>query len=335
MKLLIATLDPTTLEWRSLGNKVHVIKSALDKTQNATWEVDVRYFDIKPPELNSRDRITQRWFNDFAYPLFREGNHFVNLHMSMKQWTDFGLDNGLRGANQIDDDFVGQSYLRADEHTKRGRTRRNQFVQTNLHEVSHQISRDTGVPDMTHPYHDANPNIAGIFSSYNMADWHPVYVNGLRRQLTLLEEILALMGSTPLNRPLPFHWDEVSQRYGVANPTWYPITGHHIGVDFATPVGTPVVAPTLCEVTRSEWHDALGWWCEVKFSRHYLLFAHLQERAILGEKTRGQVLAFTGSTGMSKGPHCHVEYWNRPIDRSLLRPSTWRNLTSDVTSLIK
>lgn len=335
MKLLIATMDPTTLKWDSLKQKQAKITKGLNNTPNASWEVRVEYFNVRP-EIDSRNRISHAWFNEFSYPLFREGNHLVNLHMSMKQWADLGLDRGIRGANQIDTDFVGESYLRADEHNRRGQTRENQFEQTNLHETSHQLARDTGVPDRTHEFHARNPDISPIFSSYNMQNWHPEYQKGIAEIDRLTKLIATLRGRQALKRPLAFHWEEVSQPYGIANPRFYPRTGHHVGTDFRTPIGTVIFAPADGEVTRKGFiAQSLGHWCEYKVGNHYLVFAHLQHPALLGKRKSGDVIGLTGNSGMSTGPHLHLEYWVRPMDRALLTKDTWRNLTRDVTTIIK
>lgn len=334
MKLLIATIDPTTLKWPSLPAKQKEIQAGLNKTPNASWDVRVEYFNVVP-EINEQGRISHDWFNDFSYPLFRDGNHLINLHMSMAQWAKFGLDRGIRGANQIDEDFVGESYLRSDENTKRGNTRLSQFVQTNLHEPSHQLSRDTGVPDITHEYHKKHHDISGIFTRYNMANWHPEYQKGIAEIDRLTKLVAMLQGKVAMKRPLAFHWDKVSQPYGVANSRLYPRTGHHIGVDFATPIGTVIFAPADGEVTGKGYSESLGHWCEYKVGNQYLIFCHLMQPVLAGVRKSGQIIGLTGNTGLSTGPHLHLELWNRPMNRSILTSDNWSKITSDITKIIK
>lgn len=189
MKLRIITADPEALKWPSLDAKLTEIANALNKTKNATWEVSIEHQNIKPTIKDGR--ITQEWFNDFAYPHFRNGYQFVYLHFSMKQWQDLGLDQNIRGANQKDDDFVGESYGRGDENTKRGRTRQNQFIQNVLHEMSHELHRTTGVIDRTHEYHDKNSDISGIFASIDMSKWQPVYQESMNK-IGLLTRVIEL-----------------------------------------------------------------------------------------------------------------------------------------------
>lgn len=180
-KLLIVTTDKSVLSWKTLEKKKAEIKKALDKTKNTTWTVDVTYRDITPKIVNNR--IDHNWYNSFSYPLFREGYHEVYIHFGMKKWTQLGLDKGIRGANQVDDDFVGESYGRGDEHTKRGRSKQNQFVQNVLHEVGgHSLSRACGVKDITHEVHKDNVDLGavpGFFERYDMNNWHPKYQEGM------------------------------------------------------------------------------------------------------------------------------------------------------------
>jgi len=184
MKYLILSSDPTMLTWKSLPAKVKKITAALNKTKNATWEVEVRYQGEIEPEVKN-GRITHAWYDTLSKPLFLQGNEFLFLQFSKTDWTRLSLQNTLRGANQRDTDVVGESYGWADENTKRKDTKENQFVQVVLHEISHEIAHNIGVLDNTHTYHDANPDISGIFASYDMALWHPKYQaeKGIRAML--------------------------------------------------------------------------------------------------------------------------------------------------------
>lgn len=190
-KLLIVSADSTILSWKTLDAKRKAIVDALNKTKNGTWELEIRQQAVTPKVTNGR--IDHKWYDTFSHPLFMAGNHFIYIHFSMKQWQDFGLDRSIRGANQIDTDFVGESYGRGDENTRRGRTRQNQFVQNVLHEMSHELARTTGVPDLTHKYHDATPDISGIFASYDMAKWQPIAQKQLSIIAILKDKIASLI----------------------------------------------------------------------------------------------------------------------------------------------
>lgn len=334
MKLLILTADSSLLKWKTLNSKLGLIKKALNQTKNATWEIEIRYQDLKPT-LNSNHRIAQWWYDQLSHQLFRNGNHFIYLHFSSNQWLKFGFPKGLRGADQIDVDFVGESYGWSDEHTKRGKKRNSQFIQNVLHELSHAIARSTGAVDKTHEYHAKNADISGIFSTYDMTMWHPKYQAGVKEINRLQVIVDSLLGRHKLQHFFPLHQTAITQAYGVKNFVWYPKTGHHIGTDYGTPVGTPIIAPTDCTVTRAKTDIHLGNWCEVKVNDIYLVFAHLKSAPILGTRKSGQVIGFTGNTGQSTGPHCHVEGHYQPRDISQITKDNFRKMTFDVTSLFK
>lgn len=327
MKLLIVTLDKSVLEWKSLPTKIARIKAALDETRNTKWEVVVEYRDLTPTVSNGR--ITHDWFDDFSYPLFRQGNHFVGLHMTKEQSKQFGLKKTLRGSNHRDDDFVGEFYFWADEFSKRNGL--NQFIQTCLHECSHEIANTTGVPDKTHQHHNAVPDISSIFQSYDMSRWQPKYQIGLKK-ISILEQIIALLTN---NQKINFFSTEfpVSQAYGVKNTAFYPQTKHHIGVDYATPIGTPIIAPWDCVVTAVGSDKTLGFYAEVKHGKHYYYFLHLQSLPITGVRKKGWVIGFTGDTGFVTGPHCHIEKWNKKRNISLLTEDNFRQFTSDPSTV--
>jgi|TARA_R110002167_G_scaffold242290_3_gene447845 murein DD-endopeptidase len=119
----------------------------------------------------------------------------------------------------------------------------------------------------------------------------------------------------PLNRKV-----RLSSRF---NPyRKHPITGRvrpHNGTDFATPIGTQVVAPGDGVVTLVTKHAFAGNYIVIdhdnKVRTRYL---HLSRFLVKrGQRvTRGQVIGLSGNTGASTGPHLHYEFIvnGRPID---------------------
>jgi murein DD-endopeptidase len=95
----------------------------------------------------------------------------------------------------------------------------------------------------------------------------------------------------------------------------------HAGMDFKTPVGTPVHAPRAGVVTRANWRTKGNGRClEVRYDDGVLAkFLHLSALKVApgARVSRGQVIAATGNTGRSTAPHLHYQL-NR--DRLVLDP---------------
>lgn len=335
MKLLILSIDPTINSWRTLPKKIAAIKAGLDRCQGEPWEVEVRFQPGLIPEVKE-GKITHGWYDVISHPLFRKGYHHVYLHMSMSQWAVMGLGLDKRGANHVDSDFVGESYGRGDEHTKRGRTNQNQFVQNVLHEMSHELSRACGLIDITHAYHGVNDDISGIFDRIRLEDWQPVHQRQVKAVVGLIDRIrLLLERRVPqtLFHPIQYTPRIVSQRYGEENENWYPRTGHHLGTDYAVPEGTPVYAPYAGEVTAVGTHDDLGHYCHFRYTHDEKTFeerwTHLKAVPRVGKYPRAAVVAYSGNTGLSTGPHLHREKWKDAVRVDLITRYNWDNLTVD------
>lgn len=85
----------------------------------------------------------------------------------------------------------------------------------------------------------------------------------------------------------------------------------HAGMDFKTPVGTPILAPRAGVVTRANWKLRGNGNClEMRFDDGVVAkFLHLSAlKASPGARVKpGQVIALTGNTGRSTAPHLHYQ----------------------------
>lgn len=118
----------------------------------------------------------------------------------------------------------------------------------------------------------------------------------------------------------------VRQQYRISsqfNPRRvHPVTGRvspHHGVDFAMPVGTPVLTTGDGEVSRVGNHPFAGKYVEIdhhgQFKTRYLHLSRIQVQR--GQRVnRGERIALSGNTGRSTGPHLHYELHisGRPVD---------------------
>lgn len=119
--------------------------------------------------------------------------------------------------------------------------------------------------------------------------------------------------------------------------TLYPVTQRHIGVDYGLPVGSPLYAPRDCRVTVAGWSDVLGWYCHLRYTeggeQYEERWTHLWEVPTLGQYRQGQVVARSGNTGLSTGPHLHRELWPGQVDLSRITRTNWDTLTRDPETL--
>lgn len=310
--------------------------------------------------LESDQDIDERSLRNYVA---EPGFHNVHLVLTDAQWRALGLRPTLYGQSRVVD---GQIITYGAWDERRGilhhypASIQDFFTEDTLgewHELDHGVRDIFGVK---------TPTTHAVFYGYASADsdkqsarrwvrkpyphdawlalpWHRLPDQTPKRPILMaiietltkgIARISEQISQPKYRQPFP-QWSTPSQAYGVANERFYPITGHHIGTDFPTPVGTPIFAPARCEVTRTgNSPSSLGYWCEVKLHDIYLIFAHLRSRPVTGVREPGWIIAFTGDTGFTKGVHCHVEGWWEPMNRRKLGKNTWRELTFDVTTII-
>jgi len=95
----------------------------------------------------------------------------------------------------------------------------------------------------------------------------------------------------------------------------HPILGYykmHTGVDWAAPIGTPIMAAGNGVVIKAQWDSGYGRRVEIQHANGYITtYNHMSGFARgITEGTRvkqGQTVGFLGSTGLSTGPHLHYE----------------------------
>jgi hypothetical protein len=99
----------------------------------------------------------------------------------------------------------------------------------------------------------------------------------------------------------------------------YAYDGHR-GIDYAMPSNTPVVAADAGTVIYSEWSDSGGWGVVIDHVNDRTAYFHNNQLFVYPGQhvSRGQLIALSGSTGNSTGPHVHFEV------RDLLTP--WHSI---------
>ena len=111
-------------------------------------------------------------------------------------------------------------------------------------------------------------------------------------------------GDVPVDGPIssPFGWRQ--------SPFHPGAMGFHYGIDLAVQMNTPVRATKAGTVTYAAYDDVYGWRIEITHPGGWLSFyAH---NTILMAKVgqtvdKGAIIALSGTTGASTGPHVHYE----------------------------
>lgn len=168
------------------------------------------------------------------------------------------------------------------------------------------------------------------------------YING---QYTYDSEVLSVLIKTKQQTYSAFlnedgrYYDEVGKGLGKAyrrspldgrnrissgfNPRrLHPVTKRirpHNGTDFAVGIGTKVYSIGDGIVQRAGYHPAAGNYIVIKHGRKYTTrYLHLSKIYVRkGQRIKmGRLIAKSGNTGRSTGPHLHYEFhiYNRPVN---------------------
>ncbi|MDH6124214.1 M23 family metallopeptidase [Kitasatospora sp. GP82] len=118
---------------------------------------------------------------------------------------------------------------------------------------------------------------------------------------------------------LPVADHGLSARFGESSTHWLT---RHTGIDFPVRRGTPVRAVTDGTV-RTRWNTAYGYMAQVTApDGTQTWYCHLATyRVRRGQVRAGDVIAYSGSSGNSTGPHLHFEV--RPPGAGPVDPLPW------------
>jgi len=109
------------------------------------------------------------------------------------------------------------------------------------------------------------------------------------------------------NVGLPIKNGKITTAYKKPGKHWSK--GYHTGVDFAVPVGAPVVAVADGKIENASWGKSYGNQVVQKVDGGWVIYAHLNKvRAKPGTFVKaGTIVGESGSSGKSSGPHLHFE----------------------------
>ncbi|MBR0428335.1 MAG: peptidoglycan DD-metalloendopeptidase family protein [Clostridia bacterium] len=115
-------------------------------------------------------------------------------------------------------------------------------------------------------------------------------------------------GSSNYGFGYPVTNHHVGTGYGVAGRAWS--SGHHTGVDFPVPSGTPVYSVGDGQVVDTGYNRAYGNYVEIYHGNNiYSFYAHASSVIVSAGQhvTKGQQVMKAGQTGNAYGAHLHFE----------------------------
>lgn len=162
-----------------------------------------------------------------------------------------------------------------------------------------------------------------LLSSLNTPTGEAGDITGLITPLMLLLEQVRAQQTT--QQPVETATEIGTMPWPVEGRVSQEFHDHHCGIDFAIPVGTPIMTSMSGKVTYAGWDDrGYGNLVIVEHGNYKTYYAHLEEIPVeVGQiVTRGQVIGYSGNTGNSSGPHLHYEIRinNIPVDPRSMHP---------------
>lgn len=106
---------------------------------------------------------------------------------------------------------------------------------------------------------------------------------------------------------LPTSAYTLTSHYGDSGSMWS--SGHHTGLDFAAPTGTPVKAVGAGKITSAGWSGAYGYRIVLELpDGTEIWYCHLSSMSVTGGTVgAGDTIGRVGATGNVTGPHLHLE----------------------------
>ncbi len=119
---------------------------------------------------------------------------------------------------------------------------------------------------------------------------------------------------------LPTSAYTLTSHYGDSGSMWS--SGHHTGLDFAAPTGTPAKAVGAGKITSAGWSGAYGYRIVLQLEDGTeVWYCHLSSMSVTsGSVSAGETIGRVGATGNVTGPHLHLEVRK---GGSTVNPLTW------------
>lgn len=119
------------------------------------------------------------------------------------------------------------------------------------------------------------------------------------------------------------NYSYITSYYGYRVAPVAGATSNHNGIDIGVYSGTPVYSAGDGYVAGVGYNYARGNWVMIKHADNlYTFYQHLRSSVVSTGSSvkRGQLIAYSGNTGISSGPHLHFEVRTGPGDWDLVDP---------------
>ncbi|MEO0472148.1 MAG: M23 family metallopeptidase, partial [Bacteroidota bacterium] len=136
----------------------------------------------------------------------------------------------------------------------------------------------------------------------------------------------------------PLTYSRISSRFSYSR--LHPILKirrPHLGVDYAAPRGTPVVAVGEGIITKASWGGGGGKTVKVKHNGNYqTAYLHLSRYgngiSVGAAVKQGQIIGYVGSTGLSTGPHLDFRFYKngRAVDPLKVDPPSANPIKKEI-----
>lgn len=140
-------------------------------------------------------------------------------------------------------------------------------------------------------------------------------INTVSEIKNFLSEQQDIYKSTPLGLPVK---GEITSPFGKREHPKYGYEEFHTGIDVSVPSGTEIKATADGIVVFSGYQGRNGNVVMIKHGYGFTtVYAHNKQNLVnVGQKVkRGDIIAISGNTGSTTGPHLHYEVWknNSPV----------------------
>jgi len=133
------------------------------------------------------------------------------------------------------------------------------------------------------------------------------------KQEVVVEAVAKVMKRGTMTPPTyvkPISGGSISSGFGYRRSPTRGASSYHQGVDWYTPVGTPVYASSAGVVTKAGWGGGYGYCVYINHpDGRQTIYAHCSKvLCSVGQQVnQGDRIASSGNTGISTGPHLHFE----------------------------